>query len=213
MRALASLPEARPLLAAALSEAKEEPAAGALAEALERVELSKKEIARLTAAGTAMLRKSVAVARRQLEPLRRTEPQAWAELLRRAARKSANAARGEPLAELLARSPWASPQDRYAHASLLLARSPLDPHPRARHADPALSELEKLAADGFPLAAALEKDKALDDEARYHAGFHFSEHASPEVRAVGASILERLASRGRGKLARAARNKLALLRG
>jgi hypothetical protein len=114
---------------------------------------------------------------------------------------------------MLVRSPHATLDDRYAHASLLLRRSSLDPHPRARHADPALVELEKLAADGFALAAALEKDKRVGDEARYHVGFHFAEHTSPEVRAVGVSLLEGLSTKGRGKLPRAARNKLGLLRG
>ena len=86
---------------------------------------------------------------------------------------------------------------------LLLRRSPLDPHPRARQADPALAELEKLASDGFAVADALLKNKSLSDEARYHTAFHFSEHAAPEARAVGISLLEELASHGRGKLAAA----------
>lgn len=212
VRALSALPETGPLLASALAEAESEPAAHALAEALERVQLDSKELVRLRRAGAATLRKSFGVARRQLEPVRRAEPQAWAKVLREAARKAQDPARAEATSELLARSPWATAQDRYAHASLLLRRSPLDPHPRARQADPALVELEKLAAEGFPLAASLEKDKALSDEARYHAGFHLVEHHAPEVRAAGVAALEGLASRGRGKLARAARNKLALLR-
>lgn len=211
VHALSSLPDTGPLLAAALAEAKAEPAAHALAEALERVQLSAKEVARLRAAGARMLATSFAVARRQLEPVRRAEPQAWAKLLREAARRTRDAARAEAILEVLSRSPWSTPDDRYAHASLLLKRSPLDPHPRARQADPALAELEKLAADGFPLATALLKDKSLDDDARYHAGFHFAEHSAPEVRAVGVAVLEELASGGRGKLARAAKNKLALL--
>ena len=73
-------------------------------------------------------------------------------------------------------------------------------------------ELEKLAADGFTLAAVMEKDKELSGEARYHAGFHFAEHPSPEVRAQGVALLEGLAD-SKGKLAKAARNKLGLLRG
>ena len=209
VRALAGLPGSAQLLVGALIEATEETAAHALAEALERVQLAGRDLARLRAAGAAMLHKSFALARRQLEPVRRADPQGWAQLLRDAARKIADPVRAETLSELLARSSWATPLDRYAHASHLLRRSALDPHPRARQADPALAELEKLAADGFALAAALEKDRAVTDEARYHAGFHFSEHASPEVRAQGILLLEGLAS-GRGKLARAAKNKLGL---
>ena len=95
---------------------------------------------------------------------------------------------------------------------LMLQRSPLDPHPRARQSDPALGELEKLAADGFALASAIGKDKALSDEARYHAAFHLPEHAAPEVRTQGIALLDDLAESGKGKIKRAAKNKLALLR-
>ena len=209
VRALAGLPGSAPLLVAALIEATEEPAAHALAGALERVQLAGRDLAKLRAAGAAALTRSFALARRQLEPVRRADPQGWALLLRDAARSVADPARAEAISELLARSSWATPQDRYAHASLLLRRSALDPHPRARQADPALAELSRLAADGFALAEALEKDRAIADEARYHAGFHFSEHASPEVRAQGLLLLEGLA-KGRSKIARAAKNKLGL---
>lgn len=212
VRVLSPLPGAGLLLADALAQVTEEAGAHALAEALERVALTQQQVAKLRAAGTSMLRKSLAVARRQLEPVRRANPQDWAQVLRDAARK-ADAGRAEAIYEMLVRSPHATLDDRYAHASLLLRRSSLDPHPRARHADPALVELEKLAADGFALAAALEKDKRVGDEARYHVGFHFAEHTSPEVRAVGVSLLEGLSTKGRGKLPRAARNKLGLLRG
>jgi len=213
VRALAGLRDSAPLLVGALIDAAEETAAHAIAEALERVQLAGRDLAKLRAAGAATLRKSFALARRQLEPVRRADPQGWAQLLRDAVKKASDPARAEAISELLARSSWATPQDRYAHASLLLRRSGLDPHPRARHADPALVELEKLAADGFAVAAAVAKDKQVSDEARYHAGFHFAEHASPEVRAQGVALLEELASRGRGKIARAAKNKLGLLRG
>jgi hypothetical protein len=213
VRALAVLPGAGPILVAALASVEEEAGAHALAEALERVELSARELSKLRAAGAASLKKSFAIGRRQLEPVRRADPQGWAELLREAVKKTSDPARAEAISELLARSSWASPQDRFTHASLLLRRSPLDPHPRARQSDPALLELEKLAADGFSVADALAKDRAATDEARYHAGFHFAEHASAEVRAQGISLLEELAGRGRSKLARAAKNKLGLLRG
>ena len=209
VRALSGLPGSAPLLIDALVEATEEAAAHALAEALERVQVAGRDLARLRAAGAAMLGKSFALARRQLEPVRRADPQGWAQLLRDAARKVTDPARAETVLELLARSSWATPQDRYAHASLLLRRSALDPHPRARQSDPALAELSKLAADGFAIASALEKDRGVSDEARYHAGFHFFEHASPEVRTQGVLLLEGLSS-GRSKIARAAKNKLDL---
>ncbi len=212
VRALAGLPGAGPLLVAALIDAEEEAGAHAIADALERVQIAGRDLAKLRAAGAAMLKKSFAVARRQLEPVRRADPQGWAQLLRDMLKKASDPARAEAISELLARSSWATPPDRYAHASLLLRRSALDPHPRARHADPALVELEKLAADGFQVAGALEKDRAAGDQARYYAGFHFAEHSSPEVREQGVALLEGL-SGGRSKIARAAKNKLGLLRG
>ncbi|HEX9578796.1 MAG TPA: hypothetical protein VF993_13670, partial [Myxococcales bacterium] len=76
-----------------------------------------------------------------------------------------------------------------------------------------LGALEKLASDGFALALALERDRKISPEARYHVGFHFAEQSVPEVRSQGVSLLEGIAAGGRGKLARAARNKLGLLRG
>ncbi|MCA1825387.1 MAG: HEAT repeat domain-containing protein [Myxococcales bacterium] len=208
VRALSELPGAGPVLVSAMASVKEEAGAHALAEALERVQISPKEVARLRTAGAAMLKKSFAIARRQLEAVRRADPQGWAQLLRDAARKSPHP---EAVWELLARSNQGTPQDRYMHASLLLRGSSLDPHPRARQSDPALAELEKLAASGFALAASISKDRSLGDDARYHAAFHFAEHASPEVRAQGIALLEELSGR-RGKLAKAARNKLSLLR-
>jgi HEAT repeat protein len=212
VKALAALPGTGPLLVAALADAKEEAGAHALAEALERFQLSAKEIGQLRKAGAAMLRKSLAVARRQLEPVRHADPQGWAKVLREAAGK-ADPTRAEAVRDLLVRSPYATDDDRYAEAALLLRRSSLDPHPRARHSDAALVELEKLAAGGFALAGVLEKDRKISEEARYYVGFHFAEHAAPEVRAQGVTLLEGIASGGRGKLARAARNKLGLLRG
>ncbi|HEX9577767.1 MAG TPA: hypothetical protein VF993_08435 [Myxococcales bacterium] len=211
VKALAALPGTGPLLVAALADAREEAGAHALAEALERFQLSAKELAQLRKAGAAMLRKSLAVARRQLDPVRHADPQGWAKVLREAAAK-ADAARAEAIREVLVRSPYATEEDRYAQASLLLRRSSLDPHPHARQADPALGALEKLASDGFALALALERDRKISLEARYHVGFHFAEQSVPEVRSQGVSLLEGIAAGGRGKLARAARNKLGLLR-
>jgi HEAT repeat protein len=208
VRALSALPGAGPLLVSALAAAREEAGAHALADALERVEITPKDVAKLRTAGAATIRKSFAIARRQLDSVRRANPQEWAQLLRDSARRSPHP---EAVWELLARSNQATPQDRYVHASLLLRRSPLDPHPRARQSDPALAEIEKLAASGFALAAAIAKDEALGDDARYHAAFHLAEHHSPEVRTQGVALLEDL-SGGRGKLAKAARNKLALLK-
>lgn len=200
VRALSALPESGPVLAAALAKADEEHAAQALAEALEHIQLSSKELARLSAAGAATLGKSLPVARRQLEPLRRADPAAWAQTLRTAAARAVPA-KAEALRELLARSGAAAPADRFAWASLLLQRG-------ARES--AFQELEKLAASGFPLAPAVEKEKKLTPEARYQLAFFLAESAATEVRAQGEALLEGLAE-GKGKIARAAKNKLKLL--
>lgn len=214
-KAIAALPEGARLLAGALVDAEEEVGAQVLAEALQPVakSLAKKEIAALLKAGAHDLKKSVAVARRKLEPVRDADPEAWAETLRDAAKASGkkDAARAEVLYGMLSRSPLATPEDRYALARLLLARSSRDPHPKARQRDPGLLELQKLATEGFPLAQTLQKDKSLDDEERYYLGFHFAESHVPEEQAVGYDLLEAIAQTGKGKLKKAAKNKLALL--
>jgi hypothetical protein len=91
-----------------------------------------------------------------------------------------------------------------------LAHSSLDPHPRARQRDPSLAELEKLHKEGFKIGEACKKDKKLSDEARYYLGVHFAEKPTFELKNIGAEILEGLAE-GKGKIARAAKNKMKLL--
>lgn len=87
----------------------------------------------------------------------------------------------------------------------------LDPHPRARQRDPALSELERLHAEGFAVARAVTKHKKLGDDARYSVGVHFAEKPQFELKNVGAEVLEVVAGKGKGKLAKAAKNKMKLL--
>ena len=214
-RAVVALPGGESLLLRGLVEVDEEGGATVLSEVLTPLasKLSSKELEALKKAGGAMLGRTLAVARRQLEPLRRADAQGWGRLLREkaAALMKKDAGRAEAILGLLVRSAEASPEDRYGFARLQLARSPLDPHPRARQKDPSLTDFAHLVEDGFPLAKTLEKDPALSDEARYYVGFHFSEERTPEGRSVAAHLLETLAGKGRSKLAKAARNKLALL--
>jgi HEAT repeat protein len=214
-KALSALEDGPRLLAQALTDADEEVGAQVLAEALQPVarRLGKKEIAALLKAGTKDLKGAVAVARRKLEPVREVDPEAWATTLRDAAGASTkkDASRAEVLYGLLSRSPLGTADDRYAYARLLLSRSSKDPHPKARQRDPGLLELQKLATEGYPLAQTLQKDKTLDDEERYYLGFHFAESHVPEEQAVGYDLLEAIAQSGKGKLKKAAKNKLALL--
>jgi len=213
-RVLAALDGGAALLAEALAMAEAEPGAQVVAEQLTPLasKLSKKELQGLLDAGTKNLGKALAVARRQLEPVRAADPGGWAEALRdkRKALEKKDPARAELIAELLGRSAVATAADRYAMAARQFLHQSLDPHPRARQRDPALAELEKLHAEGFPVAATVAKDKQLSDEARYYVGVHFAEKVQFDLKNVGAELLEGLAG-GKGKLATAAKNKLELL--
>jgi len=213
-RAIAALPNGAALLAQALAEADEEVGAQVLAEALQPLarKLDKKQLAGLTKAGAKDLRAALAVARRKLEPVRDADPDAWAATLRDGADalQKKDPARAEALYQILSRSPVALAEDRYAYAKLLLVRSSQDPHPRARQRDPALLELQKLITDGFALTKVVLKDKALSDAHRYYLGFHFAESHVPDEQTVGFELLE-AAAQGKGKLAKAAKNKLKLL--
>lgn len=202
------------LLASALCKVDDETGAQVLSEALMPLakKLAKKDLSRLLAAGEANLSKSVAIGRRQLDPVLVCDPEGWAEAFRanaKAAQKK-DPARSGALLQILCRSPHATLDDRYLFARMELMRSPMDPHPRARSRDGALAELERLADAGAPLAKLLEKDKTIDDEALYYLGFHFVERV--DSRDLGAALLELLIKRsGRTKLGKAAKNKLALV--
>ncbi|MFZ5441509.1 MAG: HEAT repeat domain-containing protein [Myxococcota bacterium] len=213
-KVLAELPGGASLLAEVLADADDETGAQVLVDVLAPLAgaLESKDVKRLLDAGAKNLTKHLAVARRQLEPVRSADGEAWAELLRERAKALArkDPARAEAIGQLLGRSMVATPEDRFALVVGQLAHSSLDPHPRARQRDPALAELEKLHHEGFAIAAAVAKDKRLSDEARYYLGVHFAEKATFELKNLGAEILEGLAG-GKGKLAKAAKNKMKLL--
>lgn len=214
-KVLAGLPSGETLLVEALADADDEVGAHVLAEVLNPLanKLKPQAVKRLLAAGEKQLAKSFAVARRQLEPVRNADPEAWAEALRDKAKalQKKDPARAEAIAQLLGRSTVATADDRYGFAVGQLEHHSLDPHPRARQRDPVLAEFEKLHAEGFGVAAALSKDKKVSDEARYYVGVHFAEKPQFELKNVGAEILEALVARGKGKLAKAAKNKMKLL--
>lgn len=213
-RVLSELPGGEALLAEALAEAEEEAGAQVLADVIAPLatKLSKKDVKRLLEAGGRNLTRHLAVARKQLEPVRAADPEAWADLLRERTKslQKKDPARAEAIGNLLGRSMVATPADRFGLVVQQLAHSSLDPHPRARQRDPSLGELEKLHREGFKLGEALGKDQRLSDEARYYVGVHFAEKPSYELKSLGAEVLEGLAA-GKTKLARAAKNKLKLL--
>ncbi|MEW5740170.1 MAG: HEAT repeat domain-containing protein [Myxococcota bacterium] len=213
-KVLVELPGGESLLAEALCEAQDETGAQVLADVLAPLatKLPKKDVKALLAAGDKNLAKSLAVARRQLEPVRAADPEAWAEVLRDKAKALAkkDPARAEAIGQLLGRSAVATPEDRFGLALQHFAHHSFDPHPRARQRDPALAELERLHKEGFKVAEALQKDKKVSDEARYYVGVHFAEKPQFELKNVGAELLEALAQ-GKGKIAKAAKNKMKLL--
>jgi HEAT repeat protein len=222
-KVLAQLPGGDSLLCEALADAEAEAGAQVLADVLANARpeegaaslasaLAKKDVKRLLEAGGKNLTKHLSVARKQLEPVRAADPEAWAELLREKAKslQKKDPARAEAIGNLLGRSMVATPEDRFGLVVQQLAHSSLDPHPRARQRDPSLAELEKLHKEGFKIAEAASKDKKLTDEARYYLGVHFAEKPMFELKNIGAEILEGLAT-GKTKIAKAAKNKMKLL--
>ncbi len=213
-KVLAQLPGGDALLVEALADAEDETGAQVLADVLAPLAagLRKKEVKRLLEAGAKNLTKHLAIARKQLEPVRAADGEAWAELLREKAKSLAkkDPARADAIGQLLGRSMVATADDRFGLAVNQLAHSSLDPHPRARQRDPSLAELEKLHKEGFKIADAVAKDRKLTDEARYYLGVHFAEKPTFELKNIGAEILEGLAE-GKGKIAKAAKNKMKLL--
>lgn len=213
-KVLAALPGGASLLAEALADAEDETGAQVLADVLAPLAptLGKKDVKLLLDAGGKNLGKHLSVAKKQLEPVRAADADAWAELLREKVKALAkkDAARAEAIGNLLGRSMVATPEDRFGLVVAQLAHSSLDPHPRARQRDPSLQELEKLHREGFKLRDAVAKDKKLTDEGRYYVGVHFAEKPTFELKNLGAEVLEGIAT-GKTKIAKAAKNKLKLL--
>ncbi len=109
---------------------------------------------------------------------------------------------------VLCRSDRATEDDRYTVAALLLAQSPRDTRPTIRAGDEALQMLSALLSRGYDVASALKKDRSLEPDHLYYVGFHFAELGHP----MGEELLQVVVDRGgRGKIARMAKNKLALV--
>jgi HEAT repeat protein len=122
-------------------------------------------------------------------------------------RKQGAAEKAATVLTLLCRSDRATDDDRYAVASLLLGKSGKDTRPAARASDEALGMLSSLLSRGYDVASALRKDRALELEELYYVGFHFVE----EGHGLGEELLEQVVDKGgRGKVAKMAKNKLAL---
>ncbi|MBW2458354.1 MAG: HEAT repeat domain-containing protein [Deltaproteobacteria bacterium] len=109
---------------------------------------------------------------------------------------------------LLRRSNHATDADLYQLAALELGQSRLDTAPAARAADDALALLSELLVKGFDVQKALQKDRSVGPPQLYYVGFHFAEERFP----VGAQLLRQVVAKGgRTKIAKMAKNKLALV--
>lgn len=144
-----------------------------------------------------------------LDVARDADPDGVAEALRglaaRLRKKDENKAR--VVLGILCKSDRATDEDRYTLASLELVRSNRDTRPAARAGDESLRLLGSLLRHGFDVARALKKDRALDLEHLYYVGFHFTEEGQP----LGQELLEEVVKKGgRAKVAKMAKNKLAL---
>jgi len=122
-------------------------------------------------------------------------------------RKQGASEKATSVLTLLCRSDRATDDDRYAVASLLLGKSGRDTRPAARAGDEALGMLGTLLSRGYDVGGALRKDRAVDLEQLYYVGFHFAEEGQP----LGEELLSQVVDKGgRAKVAKMAKNKLAL---
>lgn len=141
---------------------------------------------------------------------READEKALGAALRELATKLARAKKDDKVKvvlSLLARSSEATDDDRYKVASLRLRESPRDTLPAARKSDESLGLIESLADRGFNVVSAMKKDKALELDHLYYVGFHFAEERHP----LGSELLKVVATEGgRAKIAKMAKNKLAL---
>lgn len=149
-----------------------------------------------------------------LDVARDADPDAVADALRALAdklrRSKGKEERARSVYQLLCKSDRATDDDRYALASLELARSNLDTRPASRAGDEGLRLLAALLRGGYEVARALKKDRAMDLEHLYYVGFHFTELDHP----VGEELLEEVVKKGgRAKIGKMAKNKLALAEG
>jgi len=146
-----------------------------------------------------------------LDVARDADPDAAAEALRVLAQKLRRASgkeeRARSVYQILCKSDRATDDDRYALASLELARSNRDTRPASRAGDEGLRLLALLLRTGYDVGKALKKDRGVDLEQLYYVGFHFAELDHP----VGEELLEEVVKKGgRAKVAKMAKNKLAL---
>jgi HEAT repeat protein len=132
-----------------------------------------------------------------------TALRALAEKLRRGKKDE----RARSVYQILCKTDRATDDDRYALASLELVRGAHDTRPAARAGDEGLRLLGTLLRNGYDVARALKRDRAVDLDHLYYVGFHFAELDRP----LGEELLAEVVKKGgRAKVAKMAKNKLAL---
>jgi len=145
-----------------------------------------------------------------LDIARDGDPKDAAEAMRSLAAKLEKGKKDEKAAtvlRVLSRSDQATDADRFRLATLELARSRRDTSPAARAGDDSLRVIGSLLGRGFDVAGALRKDRSVGLEEMYYVGFHFAEQGHP----LGEELLSWVIDKGgRSKLAKMAKNKLAL---
>jgi HEAT repeat protein len=145
-----------------------------------------------------------------LDVAREANPVRYADALRKLAarlKRARHPDRTLTSLRLLARSDHATDADLYELAALELKHSAKDTRPAARKNDEALRILSALLRRGFDVARALRRDRSMGLEELYYVGFHFAEQDHP----LGEELLSEVhAKGGRKKIARMAKNKLAL---
>ena len=100
----------------------------------------------------------------------------------------------------------ATDDDKLRLALLALQKSRLDARPDMRAKDEAVKAFANIIGT-VDVMKALKKDKNVTDEQLFFLGFHFAEEGEP----IGEEMLREVIARApRSKLAKAAKNKLAL---
>jgi HEAT repeat protein len=145
-----------------------------------------------------------------LDVARDADADAAAAALRALAEKLRKGKKGERallVYQILCKGDRATDDDRYALASLELAKSNRDTRLASRAGDESLRLLAGLLRTGYDVGKALKKDRTMDLDLLYYVGFHFTELAHP----IGEELLEEVVKQGgRAKVAKMAKNKLAL---
>jgi HEAT repeat protein len=210
-------PASPPLLVRSLRTAEDPDEAWVLARlvAARAAELGTAQVRTIAEGAEAAVQKGEPRAEALLHALRAADPARHREVLLHHGQKLLKKGKADEAAKIL--SPLdrgeADVEARYALAVALLKASPKDLSRKVRLGDRALALIRDLVPEpDFPLANRLWADKSLTSEDVFYVGFHFAE-GEEDQRELGCALLEKIIKHEpRSKLARMARNKIALAR-